>query len=747
MLKKLLLYTALFLIPMFGAFSQNTSDFYDINFIREIRITFEEQNWDHVLDSLFINFGDDAKLEGTVSIDGHIYQHAGIRYKGYSSWDVDQAKNPFNIELDYRNTYQNYQGFTKLKLSNVVRDPSFIREVLSYTILRKYMPASRANFADVYVNDVHIGLYTNVESVDKLFAEREFGSGSNSFFKGSPELLEYPYGQNANLAYTHGTDSTGYVPYYNMVSDHGWNDLLYLIAVLNNDTTNIPSVLNVDRALWMHAFDYAVVNLDSYIGYSQNYYMYKDDNGVFNAIIWDLNMSFGSFRNTDATALNLSIAAAKQLDPLKIVTSTTYSPRPLIKNLLSNSMYRKMFLAHMRTIINENVRNGEYYLIGKQIQSIVDTYVQADPNKFFSYSNFIKNIDTTVGPTSNQYPGIKDLMEARLAYLDTFPGFNGYPDIIEIAHQPESPSKGQEIWFTVKVSNANHVILGFRNDSRGIFQKIQMYDDGSHNDSLAGDNIYGVSVIPTGKVMQYFMYAENNASGIFSPERAEYEFYSIQPLMEKEDVVINEFGDGRIELFNNTNEVLSLSGNFLSDDKLALSKWAFPDTSISAKSYLIVYTSEQTTSFMHTNFSLPQDGGGLYFSNTIGGILDSVIWENTESGKSIGRYPNGVGSFVYMPRTFSFSNNIGTDVDNELLVFPNPSNGIVTLEFGKTQGVFYVEIVNISGESMWYESFDEISGSVNVISKSFDLSTLSKGVYVFRLICDNKITTKKIIII
>jgi len=217
----------------FSTVSQGQSSFYDINQIREVRIIFAQTNWDHILDSLFSNFGEDAKLEGSVIIEGQRFDHVGIRYKGYSSWDADQVKNPFNIELDYRLPKQNYQGYTRLKLSNVVRDPSFIREALSYEILRKYMPASQANFANVYVNDQLIGLYTNVESVDEIFADKYFGSSGNCFFKGAPEHLIYPYGENANLAYSHGTDSLAYSPFYKLVSDYGWSDLLHLIYVLN----------------------------------------------------------------------------------------------------------------------------------------------------------------------------------------------------------------------------------------------------------------------------------------------------------------------------------------------------------------------------------------------------------------------------------------------------------------------------------------------------------------------------------
>jgi hypothetical protein len=70
-----------------------------------------------------------------------------------------------------------------------------------------------------------------------------------------------------------------------------------------------------------------------------------------------------------------------------------------------------------------------------------------------------------------------------------------------------------------------------------------MFDDGSHNDSLAADHIYGAKIIPDGDIIQYYVYAENDSAGIFSPERAEYEYYSIQPQIDKGDIIINENGE------------------------------------------------------------------------------------------------------------------------------------------------------------------------------------------------------------
>ena len=69
----------------------------------------------------------------------------------------------------------------------------------------------------------------------------------------------------------------------------------------------------------MHALNYTLINFDSYIGYAQNYYLYYDNAKQWNPIIWDLNMSFGSFRLTDASQLyfnGFDINQAQNMDPL-----------------------------------------------------------------------------------------------------------------------------------------------------------------------------------------------------------------------------------------------------------------------------------------------------------------------------------------------------------------------------------------------------------------------------------------------
>ncbi|MBK7297598.1 MAG: CotH kinase family protein [Flavobacteriales bacterium] len=219
---------------------------YDLGSVREVRLYFAEPDWNDLLDTLYL--AGDERLQGDLIIDGTSIPDVGVRYKGFSSYSSSREKNPFNIKLDHVHAGQNYQGYEKLKLSNVIQDPSFLREVLSYEIVRKYMPASQANYANVYVNDILIGLYANVEDVSKEFVDSHFGSRGNPFVKGNPTTVDLN-GENSNLSNSPGTDIADYYDLYSLESDEGWDELYTLIDVLNNDPENVEEILNGSHAL------------------------------------------------------------------------------------------------------------------------------------------------------------------------------------------------------------------------------------------------------------------------------------------------------------------------------------------------------------------------------------------------------------------------------------------------------------------------------------------------------------------
>ena len=737
-------------------FSQ--TDFYDINSVREIKITFTQPDWDAQLDA-FYTAGQSERLIGSVEIDGVTFDSVGIRYKGYSSASVTRVKNPFNIKLDYIIEGQNYKGIEKIKLSNVIQDPSFVRESLSYEIARKYMPASKANFANLYVNNILIGVYTNVESVEDDFLLNHFGSNDYTFVKGNPVDLDLT-GENANLGNSPGTNVENYDSLYVLKSTAGWDKLYSLIDTLNNNPDNIESVLNVDRTLWMHALNYSMINFDSYVGYAQNYYLYEDETGRFNPILWDLNMSFASYRLADASIHynGFTIQEAMVIDPLLHHNNISIYPRPLMRNLFINDRYRKQYLAHIRTIMEENFDNGDYATRAQTMQSLIDADVAADTNKFYSYTDFQDNLNSTVTDFVD-YPGITELMDARSTYLGNYPGMNNEPVINTVDVSSTAITLGDDIWITAQVDSADTVILAYRYGSNTVFEKLYMLDDGTQNDGIAGDSIFGIQLTGIGNNVQYYIYAENDSAGTFSPKRAAYEYYTIETGIAPNQLVINELMSDNentamdehedyndwIEIFNPTPYDISTKGLFLTNEYWTLNKWAMPDKVIKSNGYMIIWADEEPDeSLLHTNFKLESGSGELMLTDGTSDFINWVDYPSMDADISYGRNPNGTGPFADILPTFNGNNDYVTAIKEEVItsfeIYPNPAKDEVNIRFAEA-GIFNLEISDINGRSVLSFRKQYINETMII-----DIHEFANGFYVMKLNQGDQLLTKKFVI-
>ena len=731
--------------------------FYSTNMIRDIRISFAQNNWDEILDSLYVA-GDKERIQATLFIDGIQYDSVGVRYKGYSSASVDRVKNPFNIKLNYLIEGQDHQGIDKIKLSNVIQDPSFLREVLSYEIARKYMPASESNFANVYVNDTLLGLYSNVEAVNSEFLEKHFNTAKNVLVKGNPETINL-FGENSNLSQTPGMDSLAYTSLYSMQSDYGWTTLYNFIDTLNNHEAEIDKVLNVDQALWLHALNYTLINFDSYVGYAQNYYLYQDQAGRFNPIIWDLNMSLGSFRLTDASVYfdGFSIEQAKTLDPLSHYNEFSVFPRPLLRKLFNTSRYRKMYLAHIRTIVQENISNQAYLDRAETLHQLIDESVQNDANKFYTYADFQNNLYGTVSDFID-YPGIVDLMEGRADYLSDYQGFQGPPDIENVSVFPEAPVSNDMLFITVQASNASEVILFYRTRPEIVFEELLMNDEGIDGDTLAGDGIFSSQFLFQGRDVDYYIYVENDSAGAFLPQRAAYEYFTIEGQLNPGDIIINELmasnvdvvadADGSyedwIELFNTSENELFLGGLYLSDDATNLSKWALPNQGLPAGSYIIIWAdSQQEQGASHANFKLSSAGESLFLSDARQVLIDSVLFSEQIENVSYGRMPNGYGDFTFLSPTFKKSNDGANliPLDDALVfnLYPNPVLDVLYFEI-ESQSNSTIQIIDVLGRVVFKYDL-----SVGIISGELSVSDLNAGLYLVSVRSNNTVMSKKMV--
>ncbi len=104
-----------------------------------------------------------------------------------------------------------------------------------------------------------------------------------------------------------------------------------------------------------------------------------------------------------------------------------------------------------------------------------------------------------------------------------------------------------------------------------------------------------------------------------------------------------------IEIYNNTDSSVDISGYGLTDELISAAKWTFPEGSvIPARGYLVVFCSGDTTrGKMHTPFKLSASDD-VILSNVSGKVVDSITLKPVTSGYSLGRSAEDTSAWTEM---------------------------------------------------------------------------------------------------
>jgi hypothetical protein len=138
-------------------------------------------------------------------------------------------------------------------------------------------------------------------------------------------------------------------------------------------------------------------------------------------------------------------------------------------------------------------------------------------------------------------------------------------------------------------------------------------------------------------------------------------------------------------------------------------------------------------------------GNQWYLNNTLIIGATSQTFTPIASGSYTLAVTNSFGCSNNSIATHFTTTGIGSISENNLLtVFPNPSNGIVTLNFaGKNEPVI-VEVINNVGQQVYTEKIIDCTNDCN---KIIDLSSFKKGIYLFRIVSNGNIQTRKILLV
>jgi spore coat protein CotH len=453
----LLVISALFIAPknQTTAVTKNKEYVLDKDKITNINIDIKEDDWNWLLE----NATKEEYRSANVTINGETFYNVGVRPKGNSSLSSvarDSNSDRFSLKIDFSQYVkgQNYHGYEKLALNNMMSDATYMKEYLSYDVYNFLgVPVPEYSYSNIKINGEEWGLYLAVEVIEKNFVQKQFGSLEGNLYKpesseiggggmapggnfgfqpgnnqggnaapaapGAPNNANRGKQQNrgfgntgggANLKYTDDNPSSYSVvksgAIFKTTTDKEFEKVLDMIKNLN-DGTNLEQYLDVEGILKYFAVNTFLVNLDSYSGgMYHNYYLYEKD-GKFTIIPWDLNMSFagfsmgmgGNFGNAASSSSGTQTPVNFPID--KPVTGDLENA-PLIGNLLKVDKYKEIYHNYLKKIADEYVNSGVFEASVNKIDNLISEYVKKDATAFYNYDAYKKSIPELITFTKDR---------------------------------------------------------------------------------------------------------------------------------------------------------------------------------------------------------------------------------------------------------------------------------------------------------------------------------------------------------
>ncbi|MBX7243036.1 MAG: CotH kinase family protein, partial [Bacteroidia bacterium] len=701
--------------------SETSDELYHPDTVRTIELTFPQTNYWTLLTQ---NYASKTDIPAAMVVDGVTYDSVGVRFKGQTSYSMVQGqKKSFNISLDYVHNNQDIDGYQTLNLNNCFQDASFMREFYYFSHAKRHNPATKVAYSWLKINGQDWGLYPSVQQINKDYLKEWFLSNNGTNWRADAPAGTGGGGGGGGPQWGDGTAALNYLgndtslfqPYYTLKSNtklQPWSDLVTTTQALANVTaanyaTTLAPVLDIDRALWHLATETAYSDDDSYIhkGKMDYYTYYEIETNRMTPLEYDGNSVM------KANAVNWS--------PFYNETKPNY---PLMNKLYAIPELRQRYIAHLRTIIKEQFDATASDAFINKYQAMIDSLVNADPKKLYTYANFgteINALKTFISGRRTNLLNNAEVAQPVPVVSGVFYTVNGTQ--WAQVQAPDSVWVNATATFITGIYAMN---LYYAAGIVGNFTKTSMYDDGLHQDGAANDGVFG-GKIPAQQgaswVRFYIETVANNPakSVVFVPEGAEHDVfvYYVKPLAASaKNIAINEVMakntttaaddsleyDDWVELYNLTTQDIDLTGYTLSDDSLNYTKWRFTSgTILPASGYLIVWADEDAgQGDLHANFKLSGDGESLYLMNPSYQMVDQVHFGAQVTDMGYARVPNGTGNFVVQSPTFSANNN-ATGIDEavfegKIQIYPNPGNDKVqVLMSGKYDE--NVELYDISG--------------------------------------------------
>ena len=268
-------------------------------------------------------------VPANLTIDGTDVGKVAIRKKGFVG-SLDHNRPSFKIQIDKYEKKKMFAGVDTLTLNNNKQDDSRVHQLVGYQFFRAAgLPASHCNLALVSVNGKSLGVYSNVESLDKHHFRRAFKSAKGTLYEGtvcdfhvhSLVRFERKFGSKKAIASIKNAS----------------------IALDSDDRSILGKLgryLDLDRFYRYWAAEVLVGHWDGYVSNKNNYFVYFDSKSErLHFLPWGL----------DQLATDRNMFWRQGFDPPKSIKADAAIPRRLYKNPEA----RKKYFATMRSLLDE----------------------------------------------------------------------------------------------------------------------------------------------------------------------------------------------------------------------------------------------------------------------------------------------------------------------------------------------------------------------------------------------------------
>lgn len=279
--------------------AQNSSDLFNGDVLQRIELRVNSDDWE----KLKQNFTTNEYYPADVVWNGMTVRNTGIRSRGLGS--RSGTKPGLRVDMDRYSSSQTFLGLKSFVLDNLVQDKSAVHETTAMRLFEKMnIPAPREAHARLYVEGRYAGLYAVVETIDKNFLARIFGSIGDDV-QNDGHLYEYNFIDRWLFTYP-GSDLEFFKARFDpkthedQSNETKWRRIEELVRLVNE----LPSdrfMAEIDPRLDLRAFIryVAVQNFvgqnDGFVGYDgmNNFYFYRKENSEQHVFLaWDEDNAF-----------------------------------------------------------------------------------------------------------------------------------------------------------------------------------------------------------------------------------------------------------------------------------------------------------------------------------------------------------------------------------------------------------------------------------------------------------------------